>query len=373
MKFISALGGFLAITAMTVVAGDNASPSLRALQQKQDTEEQPTIYVLEQQGGGGGGNGNTDSGGNGGVSSMNAIATVKGMTQDGTLIYMILLGDSEEAAKDRGNSELAKLNAKPIESKGRHKGRELYNTIGFKLNDGEVHDFTPRGAQVDKAMKMWNDVETSSFVYTRTTANSGIIPGTACTRNQRDNVKTFSDGDLGGVKRGSITLGVCCISGTTDGDGFLDGDVDIIMNNHRDLTSSSWWDKDIGDVDRYTVVAGHEYGHMLGLDHTPETSALMYGSHRDSVNVVKCDDAKGITFLYPADPNPNESGDPQVCSANPNPAPSCCLNAGSYGTEYNQRCCDAFPGYYAISVTTVTCTGGGPPYPCPRITCDKCP
>jgi len=85
---------------------------------------------------------------------------------------LVASSGTAQSAKARGNEELTLLGATPV-GKG-HKKRELYEEWGFTLspekeesNTRTVYDhFTnDRYDIVQEAMRLWNSVETSAFVY----------------------------------------------------------------------------------------------------------------------------------------------------------------------------------------------------------------
>ena len=164
------------------------------------------------------GSGNNGSGiGNGGINSMRYIATVQGKKKDGTVIFVMALGDTIAAAKATGNEKLKEIGATPVAVGNGRKERALYVEWGHRLSPDEgnirkVIDFTMNGwsAKVEDAMNMWNNVGTSSFVYELTDPDGrDINPGSACSkRGPYDTWKTISNADLGKRKGNGIVLGM---------------------------------------------------------------------------------------------------------------------------------------------------------------------
>ncbi|KAL6099202.1 mmp1 [Pungitius sinensis] len=71
------------------------------------------------------------------------------------------------------------------------------------------------------------------------------------------------------------------------------------------------------------MVAAHEFGHSLGLDHSNDPSALMYPTYsyrNPDTFVLPRDDVNGIQSLY----GPNPEMDPSVNKPNPSTAPDAC-------------------------------------------------
>ena len=95
-------------------------------------------------------------------------------------------------------------------------------------------------------------------------------------------------------------------------------------------------------------VACHELGHSIGLDHPPDTSAIMFAvAHgRGHDAALAADDKAGVLAIYPASPGSGGGGSPGP-GGGAVTITSVGVNDGVVGHSYK---------------TTVTASGGTPPY-----------
>ncbi len=94
---------------------------------------------------------------------------------------------------------------------------------------------------------------------------------------------------LGGVQNGSITLGVTWFNFKTRGRFGAPQEADAVLNIDADWT--------VFDV---LTVAAHELGHVAGLGHSSDPTALMYAQYQGARNpLLGADDIAGISALYP--------------------------------------------------------------------------
>lgn len=112
------------------------------------------------------------------------------------------------------------------------------------------------------------------------TPNDIII---ACNTNRADNFP-----DVGGNPSSILALTLP----TNIAGGKIFGSM-IIINDTTDTRF-----RDISYADQIAVVA-HELGHAIGLGHSPDSAALMYGDIIPVRQSLGHDDIKGVSFLYP--------------------------------------------------------------------------
>jgi hypothetical protein len=148
--------------------------------------------------------------------------------------------------------------------------------------------------------------------------NSGGSTTTGCGLRSGDgNNISFNDCDgrftgsgcPGVLGVGGITLYVTSTSRVINGVTFyraLEGDVSFNPAANCVLTSS----------DRFREVLAHEMGHAIGLGHSSDTDATMYGiAHFDGRGAgLRQDDINGMQFIYPGPtPTPTPTPTPPVC------------------------------------------------------------
>ncbi len=71
---------------------------------------------------------------------------------------------------------------------------------------------------------------------------------------------------------------------------------DIILNSNINWTPGAGYDLE--------TVALHEFGHALGMDHSSQTTAVMYAYYEGYNQTLTSDDVAGIDSIYGAEPTP---------------------------------------------------------------------
>lgn len=156
--------------------------------------------------------------------------------------------------------------------------------VTFYLNNSNCPASVNVESVISDAMNMWNGIPTSrikvSFGGYTTQTGYTDPPTIICDT-------TFSVGD----PNGSPAVGGGTFSGHRINAGRLtlnasSGQANIAAFNPTILK----------------VILAHEIGHVLGLGHSPEASALMYFSVgvKDNLTLAQ-DDIDGMTYLYPRD------------------------------------------------------------------------
>ncbi len=148
---------------------------------------------------------------------------------------------------------------------------------------------------ITEAAKLWNNVPTSRINVSyggATTSTSDSSPPTVYCATNFGAVTGADQNQTVGVGRGSpsvlggpITSGLLILN-TSAGQGSIVGQPSEVLK----------------------VIVAHEIGHVLGLGHSQESSALMwYNAGLKTNALLSQDDVDGITYLYPR----NESGQDQ--------------------------------------------------------------
>jgi len=190
-------------------------------------------------------------------------------------------------------------------------------------NDPTVNDPTGNGiTALRNTHTSWTNVEPSIFEFVyggETTRCPSLV-------DECPGFQTF-DGknDVAWLRlKGSTTLGVTW-SGT------------IIDEADMALNTKFNWATDGADFDVETVYL-HENGHVAGLGHSAEISAIMYPSYQQLNRVLQLDDINGINFLYPGPVLPDDpTGElfPNDPTNNPptNNPPAVGVDSITYSTE----------------------------------------
>jgi Matrixin/Putative Ig domain len=216
-------------------------------------------------------------------------------------------------------------------------------SILYYVNPGGSPVAGGGAAEIARAMDAWPTQSGASIRLQNAgqTSSCGILT---------DNTNTISFGDcLGQLDPPSGCAGVVALTGIsyTRESRVIGGttfnrllEADIIFNKGMDcfLSISA----------NLAEVACHELGHSIGLDHTPDTAAIMYavahGHGHDAV--LGADDKAGVLAIYPASaggpgggPPPPGTGAVTITSVD--------VNDGVVGRSYK---------------ATLTANGGTPPY-----------
>ncbi len=127
---------------------------------------------------------------------------------------------------------------------------------------------------VSSAFDAWASVANLSFTQAQDQSGNVVIGG----------------GEIGGV---STTLGYGGFNVRYTG---FEPASSYIISGFLNLNSSVDW----SDTDMLFGVALHEIGHVLGLDHSDDSSSIMYYLYSSDLRTLQPDDIAGIQYLYGA-------------------------------------------------------------------------
>jgi hypothetical protein len=245
------------------------------------------------------------------------VISVSGITPKKDMIVHVLVLVQPGSDKNAAAAEaLSKQGARPFTSDEFSTMALYWDQFGDDVlgNDKVIQNYNPKSDPTNGAgftalsntHTSWNNVATSSF--------------------------TFENGD--DTRRCPSLVKEC------RGDQFFDGynDVAWLKLNSQDVLGVTWsgtwideadmalntdfnWNTDgTNDFDVETVFL-HENGHVLGLNHSTDFSAIMFPSYQKVNRVLQQDDIAGVSFLYPAsnntDPEPEPEPTPGVSSVEP--------------------------------------------------------
>ena len=149
----------------------------------------------------------------------------------------------------------------------------------------------------------WNGVTTSIFEF-EYGGETGRCP--SLVQECRGPQKFDGNNDVAWLAlRDANTLGVTWTGTTTD-------EADMALN-----TNFPWATDGVNNFDVETVYL-HENGHVVGLGHSEDITAIMYPSYQALNRVLQQDDIDGITFLYPGTSTTNNSPTVSITSPSDN-------------------------------------------------------
>ena len=152
-------------------------------------------------------------------------------------------------------------------------------------------------AMIDEALGLWDVV--SGFTNLGMVTDGGGGFGAA----------TSAGGHLGDIRIGAMAIdvpGSILAHAFQPGTEALFGTGGTILGDiHLDNTET-WFDSSSetgtsGAFDLFTVLL-HELGHALGLEHSLDTSSVMYANYTGAHRTLSTDDIAGITYLYGPQP-----------------------------------------------------------------------
>ncbi len=158
---------------------------------------------------------------------------------------------------------------------------------------------------IDKAIALWNSVPTSSLKLTRGGDSISSVTN-AVNRDSPDAPVILCDQNLSthfADLSADAVLAITLPKANTNTNKIVNGA--MILNNENGKKA----DLSIKSDTILAITIAHEMGHILGLGHTSDDTALMYfsASKKTDVNLSQ-DDMDGITYLYPR----NEIGGSKV-------------------------------------------------------------
>lgn len=164
--------------------------------------------------------------------------------------------------------------------------------VSFAINTANCPSNVDLNGVVDDAIKIWNNVPNSKLKLSR----GGTTTGTAQANPPVIRCSTSFATDSGGMDPSFVAgVGTFSLSGNAISQGL------IVLN--AQVGTGAY----IGNMNSMSlkVILAHEMGHVLGLGHSDQSSALMYYAPATKSDfTLNQDDMDGIAYLYPR----NETG-----------------------------------------------------------------
>lgn len=164
------------------------------------------------------------------------------------------------------------------------------SVLNFDLNPSNCPTGMDVAELIKSSAKVWNEVATSRLKVGIGAASSATTyqdpPVVVCDPNFGTGMTSGADPNsipglaLAGATNGRMAYGI------------------IVLNVKAGATASIA----VLDPKIVKIIIAHEIGHVLGLGHSEDTSALMYynASAKTTLSLSQ-DDVDGITYLYPRD------------------------------------------------------------------------
>ena len=242
------------------------------------------------------------------------VISVSGITPKKDMIVHILVLVQPGSDKNAAAVEaLSKQGARPFTSDEFSTMALYWDQFGDNDpgNDKVIQNYNPKNDPTHGAgftalintHTSWNNVTTSSFTF-EYGEDTRRCP--SLVKECRGDQTFDGNNDVAWLKLNSQNILGVTWSGTS-----LD-EADMALN-----TDFNWNTDGINDFDVETVFL-HENGHVLGLGHSIDFSAIMFPSYQKVNRDLQQDDIAGVSFLYPAtnntEPEPNPEPTPGVSS-----------------------------------------------------------
>ncbi|MEA2144170.1 MAG: type secretion system secreted protein VgrG, partial [Solirubrobacteraceae bacterium] len=177
-----------------------------------------------------------------------------------------------------------------------------FQTIGFRWPDARVaQSYNPAGepvpgaaAALAAAQSTWSSVDGSDFRFTDAGVTSRC-PSIWCA----DAPDGHNDVGWTPLPCGpaSCLYGATLFEGHADRRGFVVEESDVVLSNDISGLGQTWHtDGSHPDVESLML---HEDGHVLGLNHVQDPSAVMYRALLEVRRELSASELAGITWLYP--------------------------------------------------------------------------
>lgn len=169
--------------------------------------------------------------------------------------------------------------------------------ITFNVNSSNCPASIDVPGLINEAAKVWNNVATSnvkaSYGTTTTSTAGGSPPVVYCETNFQSVVGADQNYVPGAALVGSPPTGGNLATAR------------LVLNVSVGSANITRFDQT-----KLLIILAHEIGHVLGLGHSQDSSALMYYNASAKTNLLLSqDDIDGISYLYPRD---ELSGDPMM-------------------------------------------------------------
>lgn len=227
------------------------------------------------------------------IVSARGVAEVQGQSVAVEVLVAVTPGTS---ASEAAQAAVAELGARPLDS-AEYATAGLVGDLFSDANAGNnfvVQNYNPSKQASTAALQAlqntqatWTNVATSSFTF----QYGGTTTRCPSLVQQCKGPQVFdSFNDVGWADLGRCT--VRCTLGVTWYSTSGTDEADMALN------SRATWRTNGQDFDIETVML-HENGHVVGLGHSSDTSAVMYAYYQSVRHTLGADDINGVSALYP--------------------------------------------------------------------------
>lgn len=219
-----------------------------------------------------------------GVASALGVAHVNGQK---VLVDVLVAVPAGESARENAHRALGELGARPVQEEAFTATGLVWDTLPV------VQNYNPSGQAVSAAddlqatQSTWSGVTGSRF---RMASGGTTTRCPSLSKSCRGGQRFDGNNDVGWARLGGRTLGVTWSSSSID-------EADMVLN-----TAFRWSDGCTQAQGTYDVrsVLLHENGHVAGLGHSSDPSAVMYSTYQTVRCTLSADDQAGIRALYPS-------------------------------------------------------------------------
>jgi len=176
--------------------------------------------------------------------------------------------------------------------------------VGYRVHHAGSDDISDGSdlAAVRASFAAWTDLPGAAFAF-RFDGLTNLTATAGSEGSEGSNLVVWRENPAEWVADGNSPLyyAITTLSFDKCSAALVDADIEVNGGYHTFSTSD-----DSVAVDIQNVLT-HEVGHVVGLDHSADSSAVMYAkaaAGETSKRILKQDDLEGVRYLYPAEGDP---------------------------------------------------------------------